>query len=341
MRDTSIDFSRGLLTVSMVWGHTIQLFGDQIGQAALPWLIFIMGIPVFPCFLFCFGRTVKLAYLRKPFNVAAPRILKTAVRTLLAFYISGIAYRLLCDHRPLDMSTIGAVLSLFDVPDYSEFLASFAAYSFLILLLFPLLKKLEEKPWIFVFSLLGILCCKLPYMKITSPHLGIMVGGVGYAFFPVVQNLPYFIAGIVYDRNDKRTNRILVISALFCTALALAWMLRYKVLAPNRFPPHWAWVTLPAIVAVALTVFAHKLSDLSGRTENKLFQKVYMFFVEVGAQSLFYLLISNLILFAMKGAGMTPDVGLGFGWGFVLVAITRYMTGLVSRVQTKKVSQKA
>ena len=57
MRDRSIDVSRGLLVIMMVYGHVLQFFGDAQLFPLVDGLISIVNLTVFSTFVFDFGVT--------------------------------------------------------------------------------------------------------------------------------------------------------------------------------------------------------------------------------------------------------------------------------------------
>ena len=85
MRDRSVDLQRGILVILMLYAHILQFFGDA---QLFPWAdLWVNGVSLlaFPTFVFCFGRTVAIAYLKKPFRQALPRMGRTLLRCLAAF----------------------------------------------------------------------------------------------------------------------------------------------------------------------------------------------------------------------------------------------------------------
>ena len=80
MRDRSIDVSRGILVLMMVYGHVLQFFGDASLFPAVNRNIDFINLTVFPTFVFCFGATAVLAYLDKPYQRALPGMTKTVLR---------------------------------------------------------------------------------------------------------------------------------------------------------------------------------------------------------------------------------------------------------------------
>ena len=116
MRDRSIDVGRGMLVLMMVYGHVMQFFADTQLFPRVDTLVNIINLTVFPTFVFCFGATAVLAYLDKPYRKALPGMIKTALRSLVVFYLSGIGYRVLRENKALAVGTVRRILKLEDIP---------------------------------------------------------------------------------------------------------------------------------------------------------------------------------------------------------------------------------
>ena len=80
MRDKSIDVGRGLLVIMMVYGHVMQFFGDSQVFPLMGKLIDVINLTVFPTFVFYFGATAVLAYLKRPYLSALPGMIRTTLR---------------------------------------------------------------------------------------------------------------------------------------------------------------------------------------------------------------------------------------------------------------------
>ena len=146
MRDRSIDVSRGLLVIMMVYGHVLQFFGDAQLFPLVDGLISIVNLTVFSTFVFDFGVTAELAYLKRPYRQALTGMVKTGLRAYAAFCLSGIGYRVLRENKPFAVATVRRVLTLSDIPGWSEFLVAFALYSLLLIVGFAAFRWLAGRP---------------------------------------------------------------------------------------------------------------------------------------------------------------------------------------------------
>ena len=309
MRARYVDAGRGLLVAAMVYGHVMQFFADTQIFPLAGRLVDGINLLVFPSFVFFFGVTAALAYLSRPFSQALPGMVRTAVRAWLAFVLSGVAYRVLRENRVLGPGTVRRILWLSDIPGWSEFLVSFALYGLLLIAGFALLRRLTP----FAALLTGALCvgcCLIPYDRVQPVQLQLLIGGRDFSCFPVVQYMPYFLAGIVYARGDARTRRCLAGVAALATAVGVLAAVRLGRL-PERFPPHWGYILLPALGVAGIVGLSHALCALGRPGESGLARipgTLCAALERMGGASLFYLLSSNLLLFTMAGRGIAPQM---------------------------------
>lgn len=307
MRDRSIDVSRGLLVLAMVYGHVLQFFADTQIFPLADVLMDVINLTVFPTFVFCFGATAVLAYLKKPYKKALPGMVKTTLRTLCTFWASGIAYRVLRENKPFAVGTVRRVLQLKDIPGWSEFLISFALYAALIIVAFPLLRYLMKRPWALAAAaaVSFLSCFAVDYDAVQSVHLALLIGGRQFSFFPIVQYMPYFFAGMAYAGCAGKTRIALaILSVLASGAGVYDWIAGGGF--PRRFPPEWGWIALPAALVCAVVLMSKLLLLGKDRRVRFVLEPICTFLSHFGSRSLYYLLGSNLILFTMAGKGIVP-----------------------------------
>ena len=302
MRDRSIDVSRGLLVIMMVYGHVLQFFGDAQLFPLVDGLISIVNLTVFSTFVFDFGVTAELAYLKKPYRQALPGMVKTGLRAYAAFCLSGIGYRVLRENKPFAVATVRRVLTLSDIPGWSEFLVAFALYSLLLIVGFAVFRWLAGRPLAsLAVGAACVGCCLIvPYGAIPHP-LALLIGGTEFAYFPVVQYMPYFLAGLLYARGER--GRLLAVAAA-CTAAGAVDFALHGL--PGRFPPDWGWIMLPGLLVAAVTVLSRALCALSGRGVRRIADALCGVLERLGGASLYYLLTSNLVLFTLAGKKIAP-----------------------------------
>lgn len=344
MRDRSIDLGKGMVVLAMVYCHVLDFYGDRSLYPVVNDVILSIGALAFPSFLFFFGRTVRLAYLQKTYKTALPRMLKTFFRMLMAFYVSGIFYRLLVQGVPFEADAIRQVLRLQAIPGMSEFLVAFALYMLLVIVAFGPLKWMCKKPVVAIAPvLLSLACCFVPYEDVTIPQVALLIGGTDQCYFPIVQYMPYFLVGIVFEDLSVRSRRSVGIIAVGLSAAAFfsanGW--------PSRFPPAWNWICLSAIGVTAVQLIAWALLNVRVQYVTDVVQWICKRIESVGAASLTYLLYSNLILFALRGRHAVPKTEIfqrhwfwskpiqsplgSFYWTCILVALIAFLIYIAGR----------
>lgn len=343
MRDRSVDLQRGILVVLMLYAHLLQFFGDLQRFPSIHFWVMGISLLAFPAFVFCFGRTAALAYLKKPFRQALPRMGRTFLRCLAAFYVSGAAFRVLREHRPLEAETLRGILLLSDIPGWSEFLIAFALLMLSAVLLFPLLRQLARRRWLWLpLSLPCALCCFLPYDRVTLPQLALLIGGKNLVTYPIVQYFPFFLAGVAYADASFRERLGMGGAALAFSAAGLVRYVRHGL--PERFPPHWAWIVLPCFAIALLTALCHGLCRLPGEKYWLPVEWLRRALCRLGGASLYYLVGSNLVLFTLAGSEIAPVSGRFWPWNqsvqspvgaaswlIVLLAFLWFVTRLAGR----------
>ena len=187
------------------------------------------------------------------------------------------------------------------VTGWSEFLAGFAAYAVTVLLLFVPLKWLSTR---FMATLItGAVCmglCFLPYDLITSKQVGLFIGSSSFACFPVMQYAPYLLAGI-YWQTSKKHGLAWSMIGLGATLAGVVYTIVNGL--PTRFPPSLPWVLLTGVFPGVMSFAMAKIT-----TVPKVLEPVDGWLCNMGRRSLFYLLTSNLVIFALSGIKAAPMV---------------------------------
>jgi len=305
MRDRSIDVGRGLLVLMMVYGHVMQFFGDSQIFPLVGDLINVINLTVFPTFVFYFGATAVLAYLKKPYLQALPGMIRTALRAYAVFCLSGVGYRVLRERKTFAVGTVRRVMQLTDIPGWSEFLIAFALYGLLLIVGYAVFDWLSRKPLACLLVSAACVCCCLfvPYGSVPT-RLALLIGGRDFSYFPVVQYMPYFLAGMVYAQGDRRAKRELLIVSVIASLGGVAYWHFFGF--PGRFPPTWGWILLPAAPVGAVVLLSRAVCALAGNGIGRIADALCGVLGHFGSASLYYLLMSNLVLFALSGQGAAP-----------------------------------
>ncbi|MCA9838905.1 MAG: hypothetical protein KC422_18455 [Trueperaceae bacterium] len=289
-RDHGLDLFKSLLVVGMVSAHTIQFLSQRRFTLLLGFSEYINLIS-FSGFLFAFGYGTFLAYFQKPFSQIWQRLLISGLKTLLAFYVSGFAFRILVDHKRLFSVDFWNIILLNDIPGYSEFLLSFSFVMFLALPLFMPIKAVLKRPFLF-WALIGILLATtfFPYELVHSKQLGLLVGTKEFAAFPVLQYVPYYLLGMFFALYKLGWHRLSAIISIAATLIyyGFVWQLgRF----PSRFPPSLLWIIGPAGFLYLYYLVSRWLGGA---------RKLPNLVLRPGKNVLFYLLLSNLMIFGLS-----------------------------------------
>lgn len=326
-RERAIDLFKGLLVLGMVYCHTLQFFSDQqVYPDGQKWIDAI-NLITFSGFVFSFGYVSQLAYYSKSFRQAAPRMGMTALKTLVAFYVSGTAYRLFIDGRVLGWDNIRPILLLNDMPGWSEFLASFTYLMVLGLVLFVPLQRLAAIKWLgFAVAGLLLLTTFIPYGHVHWMKWGPLIGTRDFASFPVLQYFPYYLLGMLFARYRIVWDwRVLAGAVAASGAFLWKWLPAEGQPLPERFPPSIWWIVGPALLLYGY----YLLSRLMER-----YPAPFVPFEAMGRNVLWYLVMSNVLIFALKGNqqnNLLVSSGDGFLMAIVLLAVVSFSVWIITK----------
>jgi len=246
-----------------------------------------------------------LAYLKKPYMSALPGMIRTTLRAYVVFCLSGVGYRVLRENKAFAVGTVRRVMQLSDIPGWSEFLIAFAIYGLLMIVGYAVLDWLSRKPLAcLAVSALCVACCELvPYGSVPT-RLALLIGGRDFSYFPVVQYMPYFLAGMLYARGERHMRRGLLAVAVVASLVGAAYWHFFGF--PSRFPPSWGWILLPGALVGAVVLVSRALCALAGSWLGWIVDALCGVLGHFGGASLYYLLTSNLVLFTLAGRGAAP-----------------------------------
>ena len=317
-RKREIDILKGILTVMMILCHSIQFFGTE--QDSLQgFLVNMINLTTFSGFVFCFGYVGEMAYFRKGWLEGARKMGKNALRILIAFYLSGIAYVALVEGKIFRIDFIREVIFLKKYPGWSEFLVSFSAMLLIGIICFPVFQRMNGKILILCALISGGLCY-LPYDNVQNSWLALFVGSRHYVTFPVLQYSFFFVAGIWFCKNRIRWKwQILALSV--CLGIPCFYYYGKTGYLPERFPVSF-WYLFGGCLFVYLFYLTACAME---KMQIGILHKVTGYFECVGAESLFYLLFSNLMIFALDCSSFSfRSVGYGYIYFIVILLVIGY-----------------
>lgn len=291
-RHTLIDVTKGVLVVGMVFAHILQLLARKPG--GLEFFSQLANIVSFSGFFFCFGFAGWLAYWRHE-HMRWAAVLRTAFRCYAAFVVSGVAFRLGVNGMSFNGPLIWRILLLRDIPGYSEFLLAFPLALLAASVLRPLLIASTRTPAALALTCAGCLTTTfLSPLPGRDPLVGLWIGGMEFAYFPVIPYAPLFLLGVHAARRRLRCSGREMLAAL---GVAIICLLGGKLWLPTgRFPPSLVWVVGSA------AMFHLYLGALENLT-NSSWQRLKRYLESVGRHVLMYLVCSNLVIFLLCGLG--------------------------------------
>lgn len=332
-----LDLWKGLLVFVMIMAHCIQFFGDEhaLIQGAISKFA---NITTFSAFFFVFGVTSAVSSLRKTAKQSVPKLAKNFWRYLFAYYVSAFAYGIFVEDHLFLPSTIHKILGLRVLMGYSEFLLAFAVMELLMLLLFPLWQRMKQRDYI-LFGIFSLISCLYPYRQNKEPIIGLFTGSEQFYSFPILPYILYFVLGLWYY-NYVRTfslkkKWLIAIASVLASIPAFYHILKYQEI-PERFPPGLVFI-LGAAFSIPLYISLCKRLEKWGRTSNIL-RQVIMPLQIMGENSLLFLILSNLVMFALKGTAFYRQ---SIGFTVTAFVIILYLCFFTVRISSKRVVTKS
>lgn len=285
-RRQDLDLFKTLLVVPMIGAHVVQLITLNPRLEARVFAEYA-NLVSFSGFLFAFGIGLGLPKPdRAPASVAAR--LRPVLLLLLAVCASSFGFAVLVDRTPITIDLVLDIVSMRRLFGWSEFLATFFMLSLLMLVARPALLAIGRNPWLLVAaSALALWSTQLVTDAIV-PLLPTLVGHTGFANFPLLPYLPWFLLGIWYGSRPVRAWHL--IPALSVTAW-LFWFTWQAHSFPQRFPPTVMWVVGPAAILLAYLAACRWVADR---------WRVPDILLVPGRHVLSFLVVSNLCLFATR-----------------------------------------
>lgn len=320
MRDNKLDFFKGILTIQMIFAHCLQFFCDLNKEAGWKNVSEWVNLTTFAGFVFAFGYAYYLAYLQKDFRYAVKKAGKNILSLLGAYYISAFSFVIFIERIAFRKDRILEILLLRRLAGWSEFLFSFAMITLVTLVLWKPLTSKNNKV-LLGLGVLALVICVLPHRE-AKPILGTLIGGRGGSYFPVLPFYVYFVAGVYMARKKLNFDWKILLASIAGTAYMIVDALLITKEYPSRFPLSLAW-----LLGATLIIYIYYLAS-GYLCKFKLLSGISM----VGKQSLFYLLISNFIIFALKSTIFYKLGGAySIGLCIVILLIIRYFYWMLGK----------
>ena len=283
-----MDFFKGFLVIQMIFAHSLQFFVNFHESAVAARISDYINLTTFSGFVFAFGYVSYFAYLKKDFVVAAKKLILNMIKLLIAFYISSFAFIIFMENAIFRMDTVWDILLVRRLAGWSEFLFSFVCLMALCLLLFPLLKKLNNLSACIIVAA-TLLATFIPYRDI-NPILGSFIGGTNFAYFSVVQYFGFFVVGIIFASKNIVFDKWALITGLAATSVFVVYLYFFGL--PSRFPVSIVWILGPTGFLYLYYLIANKI-PVGAKTE---------LLASIGSMSLYYLVLSNILIFALRSS---------------------------------------
>jgi len=324
MRYKEIDIFKGILVIFMVYAHCIQFFILRAGRGdAVAYLLSdYINLTTFSGFMFSFGFVCWHAYINKAH--VYKRLGVNIAKTLAAFYISSFAYFIFIASISADRFPWLDLLLVRRLAGWSEFILSFAAVMLLVLVFHKLMQK-AGRYLPFIIVAVAVVATLLP-LRVSDPLIATFIGRPPFATFPVLPYGIFFAGGLWVAQHGVRFSKILL---AICIAglLYFAGHLFISGGLPSRFPVSLAWMAGSMLFVYLYYLLSFCLSEtkIGGVLQN------------IGSNSLFYLLMSNIFIFAVTGVSFPMATHAFTAIVFIIfMAIMYYLTSLSVRRIDKK-----
>lgn len=254
------------------------------------------------------------------------RICRSVARTFIAYYILAFTYLFFVE-RNYSINNWLVVLNLSKSVSYSEYLIAFGLTLGLSALIYRPIQFILEQPARFALAILALLLVSsLLTGGIRPAQIAWLVGSVGFSSFPVLQYFPLFLMGMYVARHNLRPPMWIGLAGM-----AVFLVYRYTILGlVQRFPPNPAWILGSAFFSLTWYAAARILNhwDLPARL-----------LATLGENALFYLLASNIMIFAFAGSIRSVQFSVTTTALIVLgiPATIYFMTTIVRRVERKEI----
>jgi hypothetical protein len=303
----------------MILAHSIQILGDADGlMGGIATYVYLIA---FPGFFFAFGYVSNIAYLSKDYTYSRPRMLKTAYRIAIAYYISNFLSVLILSEAVLGIRDVINILLLWHIAQYADFLIAFSLVVLGCLIFFNFFRAMTPAQAL-ILSIASLLTTFIPPDPLPINQLGLFIGTAKQYTFPVLPYLLYFILGLMFARYNIGYDRKILFASYIGSASLIAYTY-FTGKTPTHFPPHFFWIIGAGVFVYIYYLVSRPLSRL---TWTK-------FLSDIGENTLLYLLISNILLFAFHGVSRGPLHPVNI---LLMVVGILYITNFIKSISVNK-----
>lgn len=321
-RDISLDILKGILTFFVMTTHMVSFFPFRpvtyiTGRLINIYVVYTC-LMTFSAFMLILGYMCYKAYISRelPKAVLGRKLMKNFVKTMLTYFASALAYVFFIKQE-LTLPVLRDIFLFRYVVEYSEFILSFAAVYIIVFIFEGQLRKLTKPVWM-VLVLLSLASTFIPYERVKEPLLAVFTGSTLFSSFSVFQYFCYFITGVYAAKVGVRHNKCFMLLCAGATAAFVAWRLVVNDY-PSRFPPSLLWIAGGAFFDYCAFVFCRRIPV----------NAVTKLLAVMGRDSLYYMLFSNIVLFALRR--ITMDIAFDPG-GIALIVFYIFAFSLSAAV---------
>ena len=292
-RDISLDILKGILTFFVISTHMVSFFPFRpytyVSARLINIYVVYTCLMTFSAFMLILGYMCYKAYISRnlPGKLLAKKLLKNFVKTMLTYFASAIAYVFFIK-QDLTASVLRDILLFRYVVEYSEFILSFAAIYIVVFLFAGPLGRLTKPAWI-VLVLMSLASTFIPYERVREPLLAVFTGSTLFSSFSIFQYFCYFITGVYFAKSGMRYNKWLMLLCAVGTLGFIAWRIVFHDY-PSRFPPSLLWICGGFLFVYCAFIFCRHIPV----------NAVTKLLAVMGRDSLYYMLFSNIVLFALR-----------------------------------------
>lgn len=328
-RFPEIDFLRGSAIFLMVTTHTNVIFAKDYNFILdkLTW----WGVTVcFSVFLFCFAYIYGLKLSgNKKLNLK--KQIKRIFILLFVYYLSSF-FNYYFLSNSISAKEFYSILTFQSLPIFTTFIIPFFLYVILILIFYPVFKKLLKQPILFflisfvVYFLGGWLYTLDAGGNFLNTIKTLMAGNGSVHSFGVLSYFPVFVFGFIAGGTQK--NKIRKSPALLIFIICSILFVFLRISDPSfwrRFPPSVLFLLYGIIYSFGVILLYKYIKKVS------LLKKYFIF---LGKKSLFIFLINVIVILGLSSLLNHEKFGVKTVWLLqfliiIIISLLSYFYGIV------------